>query len=337
MLPFTYIRAADERQALKAGVDTGQGQVDAPTQYLAGGTTLLDLMKIEVLRPRNVVDIKALADRHARIESRSDGLHLGAFATMAQAADDPMINRDYPVVAQTLALAASAQLRNMASLGGNVLQRTRCLYYRELKWTACNKRNPGSGCAAIGGVTRDNGVLGVSDQCISQYPGDFAVGLAALGAEVEVIGPAGPRVFAFEALHRPVTDGPERENTLLPGEIIVGFRVPAGGWTRRSTYVKVRDRQSYEFAISSAAVALEVDGGVVRQARIGLGGGAYKPWRAHEAEASLQGKPLTMATADAAGRLAYAKAVVHGANAYKPELGRRTLTRALMTAAAMEV
>ncbi len=337
MLPFTYTRAADVAQAFKAGADTGQGQVDAPTQYLAGGTTLIDLMKIEVLRPRNVVDIGALADRHARIEARPDGLRLGAFVTMARAADDPTIQRDYPAIAQSLTLAASAQLRNMASLGGNVLQRTRCVYYRDLKWTACNKRSPGSGCAAIGGVTRNHAVLGVSDRCIAQYPGDFAVALIALGADVEAIGPAGPRVFPFEALHRSVDDGPERENTLLPGEVIVGFRVPAGGWTRRSTYVKVRDRGSYEFAIASAAVALDLDGGVVRQARIGLGGVAYRPWRAREAEASLQGKPLTVATADAAGRLAFAKAVVHGANGYKPELGRRTVTRALMTAAAMEV
>jgi xanthine dehydrogenase YagS FAD-binding subunit len=337
MLPFTYTRASDERQAIKAAADTGQGQVDAPTQYLAGGTTLIDLMKIEVLRPRSVVDIGALSERHAGIEAGPGGLHLGAFATMAQAADDPAVNRDYPVIAQSLALAASAQLRNMASLGGNVLQRTRCVYYRDIAWTACNKRSPGSGCSAIGGVTRNHAVLGVSDQCIAQYPGDFAVALIALGAQVEAIGPGGPRVFGFETLHRPVGDGAARETTLLPGEIIVGFRIPAGAWMRRSAYVKVRDRQSYEFAIASAAVALDIDGGVVRQARIGLGGIAYRPWRAREAEAMLEGKPITEASADAAARAAFAKAVVHGENAYKPELGRRTLTRALMTASAMEL
>jgi xanthine dehydrogenase YagS FAD-binding subunit len=337
MLPFAYARPSDERQAMNAGVDTGQGEVDAPTQFLAGGTTLIDLMKIDVLRPRKVVDIGALAERYGHIEARPDGLRLGAFVTMEQAADDPIIQRDYPAIAQSLSLAASAQLRNMASLGGNVLQRTRCLYYRDVRWTACNKRSPGSGCAAIGGVTRNHAVLGVDETCIAQYPGDFAVSLIALGAEVEAIGPGGPRVFGFETLHRPVGDGPEREHTLLPGEIIVGFRVPAGGWTRRSTYVKVRDRQSYEFAIASAAVALDMDGGVVRRARIGLGGVAYRPWRAHEAETMLAGKPMTQANAEAAGRSAFARAVVHGENAYKPELGRRTLTRALMAAAAMEV
>ncbi len=337
MLPFAYSRPSDIKQVLKAGAATGEGQVDAPTQYLAGGTTLIDLMKIEVLRPRTVVDIGALAKDYSRIEAGPDGLRLGAFATMAQTADHPAVQRDYPVIAQSLALAASAQLRNMASLGGNVLQRTRCVYYRDLRWTACNKRSPGSGCSAIGGVTRNNAVLGVSDACISQYPGDLAVALIALDAQVEAIGPAGARVFAFETLHRPVSDGPERENSLLPGEVIVGFRIPAGGWARRSTYVKVRDRESYEFAIASAAVAVDLDGGVVRQARIGLGGIAYRPWRAREAEAMLQGKPLTEANADLAGHLAFSKAVVHGGNAYKPELGRRTLTRALITAAAMEV
>jgi xanthine dehydrogenase YagS FAD-binding subunit len=244
--------------------------------------------------------------------------------------------RDYPVIADTLNLAASPQLRNMASLGGNVLQRTRCPYFRDPSWDACNKRTPGSGCAALGGVNRNHAVLGVDQSCIAQYTGDFAVALVALGAEVELASPSGRRVMPFEQLHRPAGGAPHIETSLRPGELITAFTVPAGPWTRRSLYLKIRDRESYEFALASAAVALELDGGVVRQARIGLGGMAYRPWRAHEAEASLTGRPLTEAAAEAAAQAAFAGAVTHGNNGFKPELGRRTLVRALLQAAAME-
>jgi xanthine dehydrogenase YagS FAD-binding subunit len=225
----------------------------------------------------------------------------------------------------------------MASLGGNVLQRTRCTYFRDPSWGACNKRKPGSGCAAIGGVSRKLAVLGTSPHCIASYPGDFAVALVALGATVDVEGPKGARVIAFEDLHRLPGDAPHIETTLAPGELITGFTVPPGPWTRRSLYLKVRDRQSYEFALTSAAVALDLDGGVVREARIGLGGLAAKPWRSHEAEAALKGQPLNETTAEAAAEAALAQARGSGDLAYKLELGRRTLVRALLQAHAMEV
>jgi len=336
MRPFAFERASDIGQAARQGRETGQGQTDARAQFLAGGTTLIDLMKLDVLRPARVVDITPLQARYSAIEAGPRGLRLGSLAKMSAAAEHPAVLHDYPVIAQSLQLAASAQLRNMATLGGNVLQRTRCPYYRDPSWTACNKRSPGSGCAAIGGFNRNHAVLGVDEACIAQYPGDFATALAALDAQVELSGPDRQRLIAFEALHRPAGD-PHLETTLAPGEVITAFAIPAGPWTRRSLYLKIRDRQSYEFAIASAAVALDLDGDVVRQARIGLGGMAYRPWRAHEAEALLTGQPLTEANAEAAARVALAGAVTHGDNDYKPELGRRTLVRALMQAKAMEI
>jgi xanthine dehydrogenase YagS FAD-binding subunit len=336
MRPFAYERTNDLVQAAHAGFQTGAGQTDADTQFLAGGTTLIDLMKLDVLTPRRVVDLNPLTAQHSAIEVTASGLRLGAMARMSAVADTPDVARDYPVIAQSLDLAASAQIRNMASLGGNVLQRTRCPYYRDPSWTACNKRHPGSGCSALEGVNVNHAVLGTDKSCISQYPGDFAVALVALGAQVELLGPDGPRVIAFDTLHRGPEGKPHIETTLKPGELITAFQVPAGAWTRRSLYLKIRNRQSYEFAISSAAVALDLDGGVVRAARIGLGGMAYRPWRSKEAEAVLTGKPLTEANAEAAARAALAGAVTHGGNAYKPELARRTLVRALLQTAAME-
>jgi xanthine dehydrogenase YagS FAD-binding subunit len=225
----------------------------------------------------------------------------------------------------------------MASLGGNVLQRTRCPYYRDPSFEACNKRTPGSGCEAIAGVNRNHAVLGVDDSCIAQYPGDFGVALVALGATVEIAGVERTRVIPFEQLHRLASGQPHLETTLAPGEMITDFQVPFGRWTRRSLYMKIRDRASYEFALASAAVALDMDGEIVRQARIGLGGLAYHPWRAHQAEASLVGRPLTEANAEAAAMVAMSGAVTHGQNDFKPELGRRTLVRALLEAKAMEV
>ena len=304
---------------------------------LAGGTTLVDLMKLDVLTPGTVIDINGLRDQFGRIEAGPAGLKLGSLVTMADAAEHPAILQDYPAIAQSLHLAASQQLRNMASLGGNVLQRTRCSYFRDPSWTECNKRNPGSGCAALHGVTRDHAVLGGSDHCIASYPGDFAAALIALGATVNLQGPDGNRVIAFEDLHRLPGDTPQVETNLKPGDIITGFDVPAGPWTRRSLYLKIRDRESYEFAQASAAVALDLDGGTVREARIALGGVAAKPWRAHEAEAALKGKTLDEASAQAAGVAAFASARPHNDNAFKPELGHRTLVRALLQAATMKV
>jgi xanthine dehydrogenase YagS FAD-binding subunit len=306
-------------------------------QYLAGGTTLLDLMKLDVMRPAVLVDINALDPAGTRIERRADGLYLGAFVTMAAAGEHREIRQNFPVVAQALDLAASPQIRNMATLGGNVLQRTRCNYFRDPSWGACNKREPGSGCAALDGVNRKHAVLGVSDHCIAAYPGDFAQALVALDAGVEIVGPSGPRIMPFEQLHRLPGDTPHIETVLVPGELIVGFRLPVAPWTRRSLYLKIRDRQSYEFALASAAVALDLADGTVNEARIALGGVAAKPWRAREAEASLKGHALDEAGARRAAEAAFAAAQAHGQKDYKPELGRRTLVRALLQTAQLSI
>jgi len=332
MRPFAFERAADLSQASRLGADTGQGQTDARTQFLAGGTTLIDLMKLDVLRPERVIDLRELRHSHDAIHVSAAGLELGAFATMSAVADHPAVNADYPVIAESLQLAASAQLRNMATLGGNVLQRTRCTYFRDPSWSACNKRIPGTGCAAIKGFNRNHAVLGVDDSCISQYPGDFAVALVALGAQLDLSGPQGSRRIPVESLHMPVDGKPHIETCLRSGEIITGFRIPYAPWNRRSLYLKVRDRASYEFAIASAAVALDLEGETVRQARIALGGVAYRPWRSLEAERVLIGKPLTEATAEIAADAALQTASTHGDNDYKPELARRTLVRALLQA-----
>lgn len=335
MRPFTYQSAQNPTQALRLGNGTGQGQVDAPVQYLAGGTTLIDLMKLDVLRPQRVVNLDGLQSSLNRIKSSPEGLYLGAMAKMSAAAGHRAVLNDYPVIAQSLQLAASAQLRNMATLGGNVLQKTRCPYYRDPSWQACNKRLPGSGCAALTGFNRNHAVLGVDSSCIAQYPSDFGVALIALDAQVDLIGARDSRRISFADLHRPLDGQPQLENTLRSGELIAGLFVPAGAWAKRSVYVKVRDRESYEFAIASAAVALELDGDKVREVRIGLGGMAYRPWRAFDAEQLLRGQSLTEAVATAAAQAALQGAVTHGHNDYKPELARRTLVRALLSAKAM--
>jgi xanthine dehydrogenase YagS FAD-binding subunit len=338
MRPFTYARPTGLDGALRdfpqasAGTATG-----APVQFLAGGTNLLDLMKLDVMRSGALVDLTAIEGPALRqIEAASGELRLGALVRMAEAAEHPALLRDYPVLAEALQLAASPQLRNMATLGGNVLQRTRCLYYRDTGWTNCNKRNPGTGCAARTGVDRQHAVLGVSDQCIATYPGDFAQALIALDAQVETQGPRGRRRIPFAELHRLPGDTPHLEHTLAEGEAITGFVVPGGPWTRRSLYLKVRDRESYEFAQASAAVALELDGGVVRTARIALGGLATVPWRAREAETALTGKKLDESSATDAAEAAFAKAQPNRENAFKIPLGKQTLVRALLAAASKE-
>ena len=340
MRPFLYDRTATpdlaSRALAAAARDAKPVQGRVPAEYLAGGTTLLDLMKLDVMQPARIVDINGLAADHGDILVSDQGLRLGALVRMSAAADHPEIVRSYPVLAQSLALAASAQLRNMASLGGNVLQRTRCNYFRDTTWSACNKRSPGSGCAALDGLNRSHAVLGASPNCIATYPGDFAQALMALDAKVDIVGREGPRVMAFADLHRAPGDTPNVETALKPGDVITGFAVPAGPWTRRSLYLKVRDRQSYAFALASAAVALDMDKGTVRQARIALGGVATVPWRAHEAEASLAGKPLDEAAAANAARIAFAGAQTRQHNAYKVALGQKTIVRALLQAATLE-
>ena len=333
MRPFLYERVSDPAAAAHAA-----GKPAELVSYLAGGTTLVDLMKLDVMQPQRLIDINALHDTdYGRIEFRQHGLRLGALVRMADAADHPDIQHQYPVIAQSLQLAASPQLRNMASLGGNVLQRTRCTYFRDVSYAACNKRNPGSGCAALAGVNRMHAVLGTSEHCIATYPGDFAQALIALDANVDLVGPTGARTIPFAKLHRQPGDRPDQETTLRPGELIVSFMVPAGPWTRRSLYLKVRDRQSYEFALASAAVALDFEAGAVREARIALGGVSTAPWRAREAEASLLGKIINEQSATTAAEAAFAGAQGYGHNDFKIELGKRTLRRALQQAAAMEI
>src|SRR6267378_1957476 len=257
MRPFVFERAGSPAAAVLAAA--GQAEGDEEAQFLAGGTTLIDLMKLDVMRPEMVIDINAL-ERTAlgRIDADASRLRLGALVRMADAADHPVVRRDYPVIAQSLLLAASAQLRNMGSLGGNVLQRTRCTYFRDVSYSACNKRNPGSGCAAMSGVNRMHAVLGTSDRCIATYPGDFAQALIALDADVEIAGAGGSRTVPFATLHRQPGDAPDIETTLQRGEMISSFFVPATSWAQRSLFVKVRDRESYEFAVASAAVALDL-------------------------------------------------------------------------------
>jgi xanthine dehydrogenase YagS FAD-binding subunit len=337
MRPFAYKPALSAREAVTLAESQTDAHVRAPVQFLAGGTTLIDLMKIDVMRPQTLVGIKRIADPSMRrIDANAQGLRIGALVSMADAAEHPAIKKDYPVLAQSLWMAASQQLRIMATLGGNVLQRTRCNYFRETSYP-CNKRNPGSGCAAMDGFNRLHAVLGTSEDCIAAYPGDWAQGLIALDAKVEVLGPKGTRTFPFSDLHREPGSTPHIETNLQPGELIIAFLVPAGPHTRRSLYLKIRDRESYEFALAAAAVALDLEAGHVRDVRIALGGVAAKPWRALEAESVLRGKQLTEENTARAADAAFAGANPREHNAFKVPLGKETIIRALLQAQAMEV
>jgi xanthine dehydrogenase YagS FAD-binding subunit len=329
MRPFAYQRA-DSPDAAIAAFDDARA-----TAFLAGGTTLIDLMKLDVLRPERVVDINQMG--LDRIEIGDSTLRLGSSVRMADAETHAELRRRVPMVTDSLALAASTQIRHMATLGGNVLQRTRCPYFRDVSWAACNRRAPGSGCAAMEGFNRSHAVLGASDACIATYPGDFAQALIALHAVVDVAGSGGRRQIPFADLHVPPGRTPHVETTLAPDDLILGFEMPVEPWLRRSLYLKIRDRDSYEFALASAAVALDLDGGTVRQARIALGGLATVPWRAREAEQALIGRPLDEASCRAAAEVALSDARTREHNAFKVELGRRTIVRALLQAAAMEV
>lgn len=336
MHPFDYTAADDVDAAVRLGAAPG-------ARFVAGGTNLVDLMKLDVERPSRVVDVTRLAARDpalARVEELpGGGLRLGALALMSQVGWDARVRERYPAVSQSLLLAASGQLRNMATIGGNVLQRTRCYYFRDPA-TPCNKREPGTGCASLAGIARVNAVLGTSPHCIASHPSDLAVALAAFDAVVRVRGPGaggGPpvdRAVPFTELHLLPGDHPERETVLAPGDLITAIDLPALPLARRSLYLKVRDRASYAFALASAAVALDVEGGVVRDARVALGGVGTKPWRAREAERALVGRPATVATYRAAGEAAMAGAVPHQDNAFKVELAKRTLVRALEEVAA---
>jgi xanthine dehydrogenase YagS FAD-binding subunit len=334
MRPLTFSAVNDPQAAVRAASASSSA---APIHFLAGGTTLIDLMKLDVMRPAQLIDISRITEPRLRsIEAGSTGLRIGALATMRQVADHRSVARDYPVLSQALWLAASQQIRNMAYVGGNVLQRTRCSYFRDTSWP-CNKREPGSGCSALEGINRWHAVLGTSPQCIASYPGDWATALVALDATVETLTPRGPRTFRFADLHRLPGNTPHIETQLEPGELIIGFVVPAAAYNRRSLYLKVRDRESYEFALASAAVALDMDGATVRQVRIGIGGPVAVPWRALEAEALLTGKALTEANAQAAARAIFANAKTHEHNAFRVPLAQQTLVRALLQAQAMEL
>jgi xanthine dehydrogenase YagS FAD-binding subunit len=341
MRPFNLTHAtsgAEAIQAIRAGATTDRA-AERPQQFLAGGTTLIDLMKLDVMRPETLVDVSRLQDGGANQISFTNGvLRLGAAVKMSAAADHNDVKTNYPVIAETLALAASAQLRNMASLGGNVLQRTRCNYFRDTTYAECNKRTPGSGCAAMGGVNRMHAILGTSNDCIATYPGDFAAALIALDAQVEIAGSRGTVKKSFAQIHVEPGNTPHIETTLAPDDLIVAFEIPALGFGKRSRYVKVRDRQSYEFALASAAVALDIDkaSGTVKDARIALGGVATRPWRAQAAENALKGKKLDDTSATAAANAAFQDAKAHGQNDYKIALGKSTLVRALYETAAME-
>jgi len=333
MQPFVYERPGRATAAIEAAVQPG-------AMFVAGGTTVFDLLKLNVLQAQRLVDIARLdmPQLHA-IDVSATAIRLGALVRMADVATHGEIRAICPLIPQSLDLGASQQIRNMARLGGNVLQRTRCAYYREPSFAQCNRRNPGSGCAALEGHNRQHAVLGTSDACIAVYPGDFPQALVALDANVHTLGRGGKvRHIPFAELHRRPAHRPELETVLEQGELITGFTIPRGAWMRRSLYLKIRDRQSYAFALSSAAVALELTAdGAVREARIALGGVATIPWRAKAAEAALKNKPMTEALAHQAAEQAFEGAVARSHNAFKIPLGKQTLVRALMSAAAMEV
>ena len=323
MQPFTYVRAGSLGEALHEAALPGAA-------ILAGGTTMVDLMRGDLTAPQRVVDIGHLPGLDA-IETAGPVLRFGALARMADAAEDATLLRDYPALAESLQLAASQQLRNAATLGGNILQRTRCPYFRD-GVSDCNKRVPGSGCAALDGHDREMALFGTSDRCVANYPGDWGTALAAFDTTIEVRSAAGDRSIPFAGFHLPYGDDPAVETVLRPGEIVTAISVQATPAGRRSTYLKVRDRQSYAYALVSAAVALEMDGDTVTTARVSLGGVASKPWRSPEAEAALTGRRLDEATALEAGEAAFGSARPRRHNAFKVELGRRVVARAALVA-----
>ncbi len=323
MRPFSYARAADADAAIAAVRERADGA------FLAGGTTEVDLVRQNVLRPGLLVDINDLP--LSGIEDLpGGGLRVGALARMSDVARAPGVRERFPVIAQALLLGASAQLRNMASMGGNLCQRVRCSYFRDAT-SPCNKRDPGSGCAALDGFNRGHAILGTSDKCIATHPSDAAVALVALDAVVHTRGPAGERAIGIDDFFLPPGDTPEREHPLEHGELITAIEVPATPVARRSVYLKFRDRESYEFALASVAAAVRIEDGAVAEVRLALGGVGTKPWRARRAEASLLGQPATKASFAEAARQELAMAAPRPLNAFKVELAQRALVRALTT------
>ena len=330
MHPFTLDKPRDLSAALALRAQAGRN--DAPAEYIAGGTDMVQLLQEYVRRPDQLVSLAGLLDN--RIEVGPQGLRLGAAATMADVAAHPEVKTQFPVISEALLESASPQVRNQATMGGNLLQRTRCPYFRDVGYAACNRRAPGSGCSAIGGENRWHAVLGTSESCIAAHASDLAVALVALDAAVQVLGARGPRTVPLIDFHRLPGTTPHIETVLDPGEVISAITVPANPAARRSHYLKVRDRASFEFAVVSAAVALEVDGGSIRQARVALGGVGTKPWRVPQVEAALIGGSLEPAALRRAAALAAQGAQGHGHNDFKIELMQRAIVRAVQTAGA---
>jgi xanthine dehydrogenase YagS FAD-binding subunit len=325
MINFQYTRASDVSDAVR------QIAADPTAKFIAGGTNLLDLMKEDVERPARLIDISRLPLRTVE-ETADGGLQIGALVPNSDLAYHPVVAKRYPLLANAILAGASAQLRNMASTGGNLLQRTRCFYFYDTT-TPCNKRAPGSGCSAIGGVNRINAILGTSEACIATHPSDMCVALAALEAKVHVAGPSGERTIAFEDFHRLPGTTPQRDTNLDANEIITAVELPARGFAANYSYLKIRDRLSYAFALVSIAVALELDGGTIKEARLALGGVAHKPWRDPAAEAALRGKAASPASFERAAELLLRDAKGFEHNSFKIDLARRGILRTLTQAA----
>jgi xanthine dehydrogenase YagS FAD-binding subunit len=325
MINFQYARANDVSDAVR------QIAADPTAKFIAGGTNLLDLMKEDVERPTRLIDISRLPLKTVE-ETADGGLRIGALVPNSDLAYHPLVAKRYPLLANAILAGASAQLRNMASTGGNLLQRTRCFYFYDTS-TPCNKREPGSGCSAIGGVNRINAILGTSEACIATHPSDMCVALAALEAKVHVAGPSGERTIAFSDFHRLPGNTPQRDTNLNPDEIITAVELPAQGFAANYSYLKIRDRLSYAFALVSIAAGLEIDGGTIKDARLALGGVAHKPWRDPAAEAELRGKAASRATFERAAELLLRDAKGFEHNSFKIDLARRGIIRTLTQAA----
>jgi xanthine dehydrogenase YagS FAD-binding subunit len=325
MISFEYSRANDVAEATRQIA----GSPDA--KFIAGGTNLIDLMKMDVERPTRLIDISRLPLDKVE-ETRGGGLRIGALVRNTDLAYHPVVQRRYPVLSSALLAGASQQLRNMASTGGNLLQRTRCSYFYDTAMP-CNKRNPGSGCSAIEGHNRMHAILGTSASCIAVHPSDMCVALAILEAKVHVTGAAGERVIAFADFHRLPGDTPQRDSNLEPGEIITAIELPARGFAANYTYLKIRDRLSYAFALVSVAAGLELEGGTIKEARLALGGVAHKPWRDLQAEAALRGQTADQGAFTRAADLVLREAKGFGHNTFKIEFARRLMVRALSQAA----
>jgi xanthine dehydrogenase YagS FAD-binding subunit len=325
MINFQYARATDVADAVR------QIAGDPSAKFIAGGTNLIDLMKYDVERPLRLIDITRLPLKTVE-ETADGGVRIGALVPNSDLAYHPLIEQRYPLLSSAILAGASQPLRNMASTGGNLLQRTRCFYFYDTA-TPCNKREPGSGCSAINGINRINAILGTSEACIATHPSDMCVALAALEAKVHVAGSTGERVITFADFHRLPGDTPQLDTNLQPNEIVTAVELPAHGFAANYSYLKIRDRLSYAFALVSVAAALELDGGRVKEARLALGGVAHKPWRSSEAETALRGQVTDELALSRAADLLLRDAKGFAHNAFKIDLARRAIVRALTQAA----